>query len=93
VLQPRRQQSSIPKKVVNIKVKGKRPRMRPRTRWNNGLGKMFHRGKEKHRKKLRRRYGKTQMERLGYHTIHVTWRGLKKKKKKRKTDCLICNAN
>jgi hypothetical protein len=40
-----------------MKLKGKYPRGRPRSRWNIGLGNVSHRKKAEHGKKLRWRRG------------------------------------
>jgi hypothetical protein len=36
----------LQKKFLNMKVKGKHPRRRPRSRWENRLGNMSHRKKQ-----------------------------------------------
>jgi hypothetical protein len=51
----RKLKKNIQKKVLNVNLKGN---------WNqdgnNRLGKMLHRGKEEHGRKLRKSYGKTE---------------------------------
>jgi hypothetical protein len=73
----------IRKKVLNMKVKGKFPRGRPRTRWEQQVRKDVTQ-KEEHGRKLRRTScGKPRyMEMLGCQMTHIQWHCLRRQKNK-----------
>jgi hypothetical protein len=68
----------ISRMVYNMKVKGKHPRRRPRSRWEHKVRKYV--TQKEGRKKLRS-CGKMDRLRLGCQTTHLKWKLLRKKKK------------